>query len=216
MSCCASATRAFPSTTPRGVRRAAASVGRPVRGGTTAPAVSRVVVTSGRATSIPVVGRGTAPRASGGDGSESDSDLPPVGFGSIAGKEGVREDRSEVPESVKDDYRRVQDPEWLERELLRADDGYPNSRGAVLRQAFATGDVKGFAYAVSSVRGAVVLLTLAYVSAAAARVGAEEGELLQIAGAWWKPLLLLGLASAATEVQKFIESVIGVEGRRKM
>ena len=128
----------------------------------------------------------------------------------------MRDDRSEVPDSVKDDYRRVQDPEWLERELLRADDGYPTSRGAVLRQAFATGDVKGVAYAVSSVRGAVVLLTLAYVSAAAARVGAEEGELLQVAGAWWKPLLLLGLASAATEVQKFIESVIGVEGRRKM
>ena len=151
MICCASATRAFPSATPSGVRRAAASVGRPVRGGTNAPAVSRVVVTSGRATSIPVVGRGdrarsrkTAsrrppelyqyflaglgqypPRASGGDGSESDADLPPVGFGSIAGKEGVREDRSEVPDSVKDDYRRVQDPEWLERELLRADDGYP-------------------------------------------------------------------------------------------
>lgn len=223
MICCASATRAFPSATPSGVRRAAASVGRPVRGGTNAPAVSRVVVTSGRATSIPVVGRGdrarsrgAAPRASGGDGSESDADLPPVGFGSIAGKEGVREDRSEVPDSVKDDYRRVQDPEWLERELLRADDGYPTSRGAVLRQAFTTGDVKGVAYAISSVRGAVVLLALAYVSAAAARVGAEEGELLQMAGAWWKPLLLLGLASAAAEAQKFIESVIGVEGRRKM
>ena len=157
-------------------------------------------------------GGGDAPNL---ETASSDS-LPPRGFGSISGNDGVDEERSTVPESVQDDYRKIEDPTWLERELLRADDGYPTSRTAVMIQAASTGDIKGFSYAVSSVKTAVTLLASAYVAAAAARVGAEEGDVLNTVGATWGWFLLAGLASAATEVTKFIESVIGVEGRRKM
>ena len=95
------------------------------------------------------------------------------------------EDRSTVPDSVQDIYRKIEDPAWLERELLRADDGYPTSRVAVMRQAASTGDLKGFSYAVSSVNAAATLLFLAYVTAAAARVGAEEGDVLNVVGGTW-------------------------------
>lgn len=165
----------------------------------------------------------SAGAGAGGDDDTDDADreapLPPKGFGSIEERlrdEGVAEDRTEVPDSVKEVYRKIEDPAWLERELLRADDGYPTSRAAVMRQAASTGDIKGFSYAVSSINVAATMLTLAYVTAAAARVGAEEGDLLQVVGGSWKWFLLLGTLSAVTEVQKFVESVVGVEGRRKM
>lgn len=152
----------------------------------------------------------------GNDEGEGAPDAPPRGFGSIEGRDGVMEDRVVLPDSVVADYRKIEDPTWLERELLRPDDGYPTSRGAVMRQAFSTGDVKGFSFAVSSVDAAVVLLILAYVTSAAARVGTAEGEFLHTVGEAWKFFLPLGVMSAAVEVQKFVESVIGVEGRRKM
>jgi hypothetical protein len=104
-----------------------------------------------------------AASAGGGDetfSASSPSAPPPRGFGSIAGDEGVNDERQEVPDSVQSDYRKVEDPEWLERELLRADDGYPTSRAAVMRQAASTGDVKGFAYAVSSINGVGALYEL--------------------------------------------------------
>mmetsp|Transcript_22422 Transcript_22422/g.36185 ORF Transcript_22422/g.36185 Transcript_22422/m.36185 type:complete len:243 (-) Transcript_22422:438-1166(-) len=141
---------------------------------------------------------------------------PPRGFNNIEGDEGVAADRKVLPESVQDVYRMIEDPAWLESELLRADDGYPTSRAAVLFQAASTGDLKGFAYAITSVSGAVAFLVAAYVAAAAARVGAEEGELMHTVGQSWTWLLFLGGAGAVTEVQKFIESVVGAEGRRKM
>ena len=118
------------------------------------------------------------------------------------------------------DYRKVDDPEWLERELLRADDGYPTSRGAVVMQSFRTGDYLRLTYAVSSVNASVFLLVAAYVSLAAARVSVAPGDdagVVFAAGRFlWKPLLALGLASALVEVKKFVDTVVGVQNRRKM
>ena len=85
-----------------------------------------------------------------------------------------------------------------------------------MRQALATGDAKGFGYAVSSVNLTLALLAAAYVSLAASRVGAEEGTAIAALGAPWRWLLLAGVGSGGLEVTKFVESVVGVEGRRKM
>ena len=145
---------------------------------------------------------------------------PPAGFRRLpedeAGAPGSDPARVEVPPSAQSDYRKVEDPEWLEQQLLRADDGYPTSRAAVMRQALATGDAKGFGYAVSSVNLTLALLAAAYVSLAASRVGAEEGTAIAALGAPWRWLLLAGVGSGGLEVTKFVESVVGVEGRRKM
>eukprot|EP00982_Pelagococcus_subviridis_P001492 11823-Pelagococcus_subviridis.AAC.1 len=78
-----------------------------------------------------------------------DRDANPVGFQSIADDD---RDGGVVPKAVQDDYRKVEDPEWLERMLLREETEYPTSRGAVLRQALVNGDVKGVSYAMSSVK----------------------------------------------------------------
>ena len=99
-----------------------------------------------------------------------DDDDAATGFVNIKGDEGVDEARTEVPQSIKDQYRLIEDPTWLERELLRQDDGYPTSRAAVLRQTFMTGDAKGFGYAVSSIQLTLAMFACAYVAFAAARV----------------------------------------------
>ena len=62
------------------------------------------------------------------------------------------------------DYRKVEDPEWLERELLRADDGYPTSRGAVVVQSFRTGDYLGLTYAATSKKTDALTEDTAYVN----------------------------------------------------
>ena len=146
-----------------------------------------------------------------------DDDDAATGFVNIKGDEGVDEARTEVPQSIKDQYRLIEDPTWLERELLRQDDGYPTSRAAVLRQTFMTGDAKGFGYAVSSIQLTLAMFACAYVAFAAARVpGAEEGDLIYVVGGTWKWFALLGGTSFYLECVKFVESVVGVEGRRKM
>ena len=153
--------------------------------------------------------------------SASDSEAAPVGF--VAVREDDLSDGREagdVSTRAQADYRKVEDPEWLERELLRADAGYPTSRGAVVMQSFKTGDYVGFIYAVSSVNASAALFIAAYVSLAAARVrvapGEDAGALFDAARLLWKPLLGLGVASAAVEVKKFVDTVVGVQNRRKM
>ena len=146
-----------------------------------------------------------------------DDDDAATGFVNIKGDEGVDEARTEVPQSIKDQYRLIEDPTWLERELLRQDDGYPTSRAAVLRQTLMTGDAKGFGYAVSSIQLTLAMFACAYVALAAARVsGAEEGDLIHVVGGTWKWFAALGAVSFYLECVKFVESVVGVEGRRKM
>ena len=143
-----------------------------------------------------------------------------MGFVSVEENDEDGREAGDVSLRAQADYRKVEDPEWLERELLRADDGYPTSRGAVNAQSFKTGDYVGFVYAVSSVNASVALLLLAYVSLAAARVrvapGEDAGALFEAARFSWKPLLGLGAASAAVEVKKFVDTVVGVQNRRKM
>ena len=130
--------------------------------------------------------------------------------------------KGDVPISAQLDYRKVEDPEW--RELLRADDGYPTSRGAVVLQSLKTGDFLGFAYALSSVNLSITLLVASYVALAAARIETETSDALfttasdaaYAVGLCWKPLFLSGAASAAVEVKKFVDTVVGVQNRRKM
>ena len=132
--------------------------------------------------------------------------------------------KGDVPISAQLDYRKVEDPEWLERELLRADDGYPTSRGAVVLQSLKTGDFLGFAYALSSVNLSIMLLVASYVALAAARIETETSDALfttasdaaYAVGLCWKPLFLSGAASAAVEVKKFVDTVVGVQNSRKM
>jgi hypothetical protein len=45
---------------------------------------------------------------------------------------------TEVPKEVMDAYRKIEDPVWLERELLRSDDRMPTSRADTMRQAVET------------------------------------------------------------------------------
>ena len=132
--------------------------------------------------------------------------------------------KGDVPLAAQSDYRKVEDPEWLERELLRADDGYPTSRGGVIAQSLKTGDWKGLSYAVSSVNIAAGLWIGAYVALAAARVETSDGDALftnasdavATVGSFWVPLLVLAAVSSAVEVVKFIDTVVGVQNRRKM
>ena len=187
------------------------------------PSCRRVVPRSSRAS------RGRTAEASAGGppgGAErtppaaSSSEDAPVGFVSVEENDEDGREVGDVSLRAQADYRKVEDPEWLERELLRADDGYPTSRGAVIAQSFKTRDYVGFLYAVSSVNASVALLLLAYVSLAAARVrvapGEDAGALFEAARFAWKPLLGLGAASAAVEVRKFVDTVVGVQNRRKM
>ena len=187
------------------------------------PPCRRVVPSSspssrGRAASTPAGGPpGGAERR---PPTASPSEDAPVGF--VAVEEDVEDGREagDVSTRAQADYRKVEDPEWLERELLRADAGYPTSRGAVVMQSFKTGDYVGFIYAVSSVNASAALFIAAYVSLAAARVrvapGEDAGALFDAARLLWKPLLGLGVASAAVEVKKFVDTVVGVQNRRKM
>ena len=46
--------------------------------------------------------------------------------------------------------------------------------------------------------------------------GEDAGALFEAARFSWKPLLGLGAASAAVEVKKFVDTVVGVQNRRKM
>ena len=80
-----------------------------------------------------------------------------MGFVSVEENDEDGREAGDVSLRAQADYRKVEDPEWLERELLRADDGYPTSRGAVIAQSFKTGDYVGFVYAVSSVNASVAL-----------------------------------------------------------
>jgi hypothetical protein len=131
------------------------------------------------------------------------------GFVNIKGEEGVDEARTEVPQSIKDQYRLIEDPTWLENELLKQDDGYPTSRAAVLKQTLMTGDVKGFGYAVSSVQLTLVMFACAYVAGAASRVsGVEEGDLIYLVGV---NLLALRLARR----RQFLPRVRQVPGSRR-
>ena len=139
------------------------------------------------------------------------------GFVNIKGEEGVDEARTEVPQSIKDQYRLIEDPTWLENELLKQDDGYPTSRAAVLRQTLMTGDVKGFGYAVSSVQLTLVMFACAYVAGAASRVsGVEEGDLIYLVGGTFWPFALLGAVSFYLECVKYLEAVVGTSSRRNM
>jgi hypothetical protein len=147
------------------------------------------------------------------DDARDDRDANPVGFQSIADDD---RDGGVVPKAVQDDYRKVEDPEWMERMLLREETEYPTSRGAVLRQALVNGDVKGVSYAMSSVKVAAACFAGAYVCLAAAGAGAEEGSVIAVIGSGWKWFAACGVASAATELIRVLEMVLGVEGRRKM
>ena len=182
-----------------------------MRGVMCAPSVGRRSGTTARHVGFaPASRRGLILSASGDDDTAR-------GFVNIKGEEGVDEARTEVPQSIKDQYRLIEDPTWLERELLRQDDGYPTSRAAVLRQTLLTGDAKGFGYAVSSIQLTLAMFACAYVAFAAARVpGAEEGDLIYVVGGTWKWFAALGAVSFYLECVKFVESVVGVEGRRKM
>ena len=51
---------------------------------------------------------------------------------------------------------------------------------------------------------------------AAAGAGAEEGSVIAVIGSGWKWFAACGVASAATELIRVLEMVLGVEGRRKM
>ena len=187
------------------------------------PPCRRVVPSS----SLSSRGRTAARSAGGGHGGAERtpptacaSEDAPVGFVAVEEDDEDGREVGDVSVRAQADYRKVEDPEWLERELLRADDGYPTSRGAVVMQSFKTGDVVGFIYAICSVNASVALLVAAYVSLAAARVPVAPGEdadaLFDAARRFWKPLLGLGVASAAVEVKKFVDTVVGVQNRRKM
>ena len=149
--------------------------------------------------------------------SASKGDDEARGFVNIKGEEGVDEARTEVPQSIKDQYRLIEDPTWLENELLKQDDGYPTSRAAVLKQTLMTGDVKGFGYAVSSVQLTLVMFACAYVAGAASRVsGVEEGDLIYLVGGTFWPFALLGAVSFYLECVKYLEAVVGTSSRRNM
>ena len=168
---------------------------------------------------------------------------PPLRFLNVTSRRATAEDDAAVAtgeheditgEAEEDQYRRVTDPAWIERELLR-DDTYPTSRGAAFAHAAHTGDLKGAVFCASSVETTAVFLVATYISfvishttgtgtgtnTSTSTMGGGDGgatalSFLSVFGDAWPVFGLLALGGMCTEVTKLVESVLSTTNRRNM